>query len=387
MGTAFNGKALKDARLARGYTLIELSKMINVSKQAISQYEANINPPKAEVLMRIINTLKFPRYYFYSDMGNRFEGNTFFRANSSATNRLRDMQKIRANWIAHIRDYLEKFITFPELNLPDLSNYEDSIWDDVSIEHLAAHVRSYWGLSDKPITNLINVLEKNGIIVSSIKLDSDNVDAFCQFRQPDKAMIVLAEDKESAVRRQFDAAHELGHILMHKFDVDNQTELPKEQFKLMEAQADKFASCFLLTESTFRKSIEITSTTIQGFIELKKIWNVSIGAMVRRSRDLGLISESRYTSIQKQMSMKKMRKREPLDEIIEISEPNLLKRGIIMLIDAKVKTKADIVEEIMLPSEEIEILCSLDEKYLTVVEHEAVLSLKSNKDLSESVIG
>nr|WP_269321919.1 ImmA/IrrE family metallo-endopeptidase [Paenibacillus sp. UNC451MF] len=68
-------------------------------------------------------------------------------------------------------------------------------------------------------------------------------------------------------------------------------------------QANHFASAFLLPEEAFASMVS-SDTTLDGYKELKKYWRVSIAAMIHRAKDLGLISLSRYTSLQKQISMR-----------------------------------------------------------------------------------
>jgi Zn-dependent peptidase ImmA (M78 family) len=90
-------------------------------------------------------------------------------------------------------------------------------------------MRNLWKLGDKPINDLVNVMESNGIIVGSVELGNIKVDAFCQPRS-ERSFVILGDDKKSAVRRHFDAAHELGHLLMH-MDIHNQENLFKEEIK------------------------------------------------------------------------------------------------------------------------------------------------------------
>ena len=42
-------------------------------------------------------------------------------------------------------------------------------------------IRNYWGLGDKPISNIINVLEMNGFILSSINTNTMDIDAFTHY--------------------------------------------------------------------------------------------------------------------------------------------------------------------------------------------------------------
>lgn len=366
----FNPKRLREARLIRGLSIKELADRLNISKQAISQFELGDHTPKPETLMALINTLKFPKNFFYRDYKEQFVGNTFFRANATATKKSKEIQLNKTLLAGYIYEYISDYIEFPELNLPDISEF-DNEWDNDSIEKLAKKVRGHWGIGDKPITNIVHLMERNGIMVFSVDTDSQKVDAFCQHRKG-RPFIFLGNDKQSAFRRQFDGGHELGHILMHK-DIDNQEVISKAEFKQMEHQANRFASAFLLPAEAFAKTV--TSTSLLHFVELKKYWNVSIGAMLYRCFDLELIDESRYTSLQKQMSMKKMRTKEPLDDVFPLQQPVVLKKSILMLLENKVKNELQLIQEMAVPQEYIEMLCNLEKGTLNFKEPEPNIKL------------
>lgn len=366
----FNPKRLREARLIRGLTISELAKKIGVTRQAISQFELGEHTPKPDTMMAIINTLKFPRGFFYKEYKEQYIGNTFFRSNATATKKSKEMQYNKAILAGHIYEYLSDYIEFPELNLPDTSEFV-SDWDNELIEKLATKVREHWGIGDKPIANIVHLLERNGIMVFSIDTDSQKVDAFSQHRTG-RPFIFLGNDKQSAFRRQFDGGHELGHVLMHP-DIDNQEILSREENKLLEYQANRFASALLLPADAFAKTV--TSTSLLHFVELKKYWQVSIGAMIYRCKELNLIDDSRYTSLQKQISMKKMRVKEPLDDVYPLQKPVVLKKSILMLLENDVKNELQLIQEVAVPQEYIEMLCNLDEGTLNYKEPEPTIKL------------
>lgn len=357
----FNPKRLKEARLVRELSIKELADEIKLSRQAVSNYEIGESVPKQETMFRIINALNFPKSFFYKEVEEQYVGNTFFRANATATKKNKESQYHKTLMAGYIYEYLSKFIELPEMNIPEINNYNGE-WDEETIENLALSTREFWGIGDKPIQNMIHLLEKNGFIVFTVDTNSEKVDAFAQHRKG-RPFIFVGNEKKSAFRRQFDAAHELGHILMHK-DIDNQDTLTKQEFKEMEKQANQFASAFLLPKATFQKTV--TSSTLLHFVELKKYWHVSMAAMIYRSYAIGLIDESRYTSLQKQISMKKYRKEEPLDKVFPIKKPTVLKRSIEMILEHNVKSGFEVISEIALPQDIIEMLCNLDEGTLSL---------------------
>ncbi|MCM3390260.1 XRE family transcriptional regulator [Ureibacillus chungkukjangi] len=366
----FNPKRLKEARLIRGLSIRELAEKIGISKQAISQFELGEHSPKSETMMAIINTLQFPKNFFFKEFKEQYLGNTFFRANATTTKKSKEMQLNKSMLAGYIYEYLSDYIEYPELNLPDTSQLSTDL-DSDSIEDLAIKVREHWGIGDKPIANIVHLLERNGIMVFSVDTDSQKVDAFCQHRTG-RPFIFLGNDKQSAFRRQFDGGHELGHILMHA-DIDDQEILSREENKILEKQANHFASALLLPADAFAKTV--TSTSLLHFVELKKYWQVSIGAMIYRCKEMNLIDEGKYTSLQKQMSMKKMRTKEPLDDVFPLQEPVVLKKSILMLLENDVKNEPQLIQEISVPQEYIEMLCNLDKGTLNFKEPEPTIKL------------
>lgn len=97
--------------------------------------------------------------------------------------------------------------------------------------------------------------------------------------------------------------------------------------------------------------------------------------MIYRCKELNLIDESKYTSLQKQMSMKKMRTKEPLDDVYPLQEPIVLKKSILMLLENKVKNELQLIQEISVPQEYIEMLCNLEVGTLNFKESEPTIKL------------
>ena len=56
---------IKQARISRGLSMVELSDLVSVSKQAISQYEMGKNAPSKAILNAIVSVLKYPTSFFY----------------------------------------------------------------------------------------------------------------------------------------------------------------------------------------------------------------------------------------------------------------------------------------------------------------------------------
>lgn len=357
----FNGARLKSARIYREMTIKELAEKLDVSKQSISQYENGLIDPKFEVLLKMISTLGFPKNYFYEEEKTEIkQGNTYFRASSKMSKKEEYMHREKAKLIGNIYNYLNGYIEFPSLNLPDIE-------ESLSIEEKAYKLREYWGLGEEPIKDILYIMEKNGIIMSSMYTNSKVVDAFTQPLIIDgkkKYVVVLGNDKFSATRRQFSAAHELAHIILHEdfLEIDNMT---REEVRQIEAEAHEFASAFLLPKIAFSKEVMLYPTNLDYYVELKKKWRTSISAMIVRANRLRIIPQSTYQFLIKKISKDGWRTKEPLDDILIMNQPTVLVRAVDILLDNNIITEEELIKElseteISLNPEEVETLLGLD---------------------------
>lgn len=357
----FNGKRLQSARMYRGKTIVDLSKDIGISKQAISQFENGLASPQFDTLMSIADALSFPREYFFEkDNIDIMLGNTYFRAQSKRTKKDENRQKERVKLVGQLYNFLNEYIDFPQLNLPQIE-------EDASIEEKAIKLREYWGLGEEPIKDLVYILEKNGIVITAMKMDSSEVDAFTQLQIINNMkyfIIVLGNDKRSAVRRQFSVAHELAHIVMHDGFI-NLDEISNEENRHMEDEAHAFAAAFLLPPNAFIKDVSAYPTNLEYYKQLKKKWRTSISAMLVRANHLGVLNYNSYQNMMKKMSRSGWRKEEPLDDTLIISKPTVLKRAVSILLDNDILSEDEIMIELSnrnlsLPREEVENLLGLD---------------------------
>lgn len=357
----FNGKRLESARYYRGMTIIDLADEVGVSKQAISQFENGIISPQFDTLMKIVTSLNFPREYFFEeDFNNVRYGNTFFRAQSKVKKLEEERQAVSIKFIGEIHDFLSEYIEFPKLNLPDFE-------EGLSIEEKALKLREYWGLGIEPIKDIIYVMEKNGIIVSEICTGSSYVDAFTQVQVSNGVqnfVVVLGNDKGYATRRQFSAAHELGHIILHDPFI-NPNELSSVEKRSMEKEAHEFASAFLLPAKSFSTDVSTYPTNLEFYKQLKKKWRTSISAMLIRANHLDIINYNSYQNMMRKMGRNGWRTNEPLDDTLIMRHPTVLKRAVNILLDNDILDADGIIatlrrKQFSIPREEIENLLNLD---------------------------
>ena len=342
-GYGFIGENLTKAREVRGISQPELARRIGVSRQAVSQYENNTTPPGVQTLTRIAEELKLPLHYFLRVLQSN-DDHVFNRVNiSAATKSVRKTAERRFEWLKEIVRYLREYVTFPKVHFPQFDVPENPHrMTDGLIEELATETRRYWGLGDGVISNVIWLLENNGAIVSRYYLDHEKYDAFSVLSRSDETpYIVLGADKGIAVRSRFDACHELAHILLHR-NIDRAQLNRSSDFSLIERQAHRFAAAFLFPAPSYLEEVFVPS--LDAFQALKSKWRVSIQTQIHRGRDLGVISQEQAERLWINCNRKGWKYKEPLDAVIPVEQPRLLRRAMQMLIDENVQSRSDIAD-------------------------------------------
>ncbi len=377
----FNGKRLREGRIYRGFTITDLAEELEVSKQMISKYENGKATPTFEALMKMTNVLNFPKEYFYEKPVDVKVGSTYFRSLLSTGKKEREMQYDRVKYISIIRSMLEEYVEFPELDIPSFS--EEELND---VEYIAKKLRAYWGLDDKPIKNIVRLLEKKGFVLASMNINKRNIDAFGanqEVKGKSYYTIVLGNNK-SFYRRQFDVAHELGHKILHDTNLDLD-DLSREEFKQIEQEANDFAAAFLLPKEGFIKDVTMHPNNLNYYKQLKKKWCVSIGGMVMRAYKLNVLSRGTYDYMQRMISKNGWRKQEPLDEIKLLKEPIGMVQAVELLIENDYIGKNEFLLKLShdyglsLHREEVEELIGLEDGYLHETidkQPENIISLK-----------
>lgn len=371
---AFVGARLKEAREARGLTAISLAELIGVSRQAVSQYEHGSVTPHPAVMSRITTALNLP-YEFFWQPSRSVSGNVFFRTISTGEKNCRIRGNWRVQWLEDIYDYLQEYVQFPPLNLPEFDIPEDihEITNEM-IEAAAQSLRRFWGLGNGAVNNAIRVLEKNGIIVSVDTVSTESIDAFSCWDESHKPCILL--NPGPAVKIQIDAAHELGHIILHQ-NLCGNVMCNAETFKLAEKQAGYFAIAFLLPKETFIK--ECNCVNLEFLRAMKAKWKVSVAMMLKRAKQLGLCTDEQARNLLKSYSRRGWKEKEPLDDELPITEPDLLRLAFELVMDKGIQTRSDILNNLPISSVDIEQLAGLPEGFF----EDEPLVIKLNKDAGE----
>lgn len=351
---------LLDARKVKRLSQEELATLVGVTRQSISAYERGEKFPDSDVFQHLTAVLEQPVGYFTNPDAPLF-GNTtarFYRKFGAETIRRNEACAVLSNWFVYTAKYLDDFINYPPVSLLEgMPGASSGRYTNEEIETLALNLRRHWGLGLGPISNVLALLESKGIVICKYEMDGENVEAF-SFWNGKKPFIFMASEKEAGARIRYDLAHELGHLVLHKWVESSELE-NKDTLKIIENEANKFAAAFLLPTPSFPN--EIYTTKLDAFIPLKQRWKVSIQVMMYRCRDLDIIDSDQFLNLYKQVSFRKWKKKEPLDDPskIPLEQPRLLRQAMELLIDNARKHPDEIVNELRLNPSWLEIFCNL----------------------------
>ncbi len=355
----FVGARLREAREARGLTAAALSDLLGLTRAAVSQYEHGHKTPSPEIMQRICSLTRLPDRFFMEAVPAEtpMAPRVFYRSRSAATKSARTRSERKLEWLARIVSWMESFVAFPAVDLASADLPETAVQlNGRDIESAADNLRRHWGLGAGPISNVAWLLENHGILVSRFPLHADALDSFSEIRSSGRPFVVLSSDRNSAVRSRFDAAHELGHLVLHE-GVPSRDLLKPAEHHLIEEQAHRFASAFLMPTESFSRSA--TSITIDGLKSLKQQWGVSMQAIVMRLCDLDIIGEDTKTSFFRAFGARGWRKAEPLDDQMTAEQPELLRQALEAIVSKRVLGTDDILASLPYDAQDIEELCGV----------------------------
>ena len=306
----FWGERLQLAREFKGLTQKELGERVAASSALISLCEnAKKREPAPDLIEACGDVLGFDKSFFYRKVEDAFrEDECSFRHRRTTPEKTKTQIRAHATLIGMVVEKLKEHFKFPTLNVPSItaSNADE-------IEAAAEQARQYWNLGvDGPILQVGRVLDHAGVVIVCHLVRSTKVDAFS--RHGRTSMIFLNQTIRSSSRWNFDIAHECGHLTMHRDMLTGSSET--------EWAADRFASAFLMPRKAFSREFKLSPFSWRHLFDLKRRWQTSLAAIVRRAYDLGLISAVDYRRSFQYMSFKGWNKGEP--EEPSFQEPELL---------------------------------------------------------------
>lgn len=299
------GQRIKQFRLAKNYSLDQLVAATGgiVSKVALSKYERELIKPSTKVLTAIAKALDVKTINLAIQPNVKVEF-VAYRKGSGLS------KKEQSNLESLVSSKLEDRIKIQDLlfasskpNLP-VKNFKVKSIEDV--ESYSVELRSKWKLGLDPISNITELLENNFVHVMFVESEKsfDGISALAYTNDTQlKAAAVVSKKNIPGERQRLNLAHELGHIVL---DVPKTLDEEKVAFR--------FGGAFLAPKESVLKVVGSRREHFQPrelFI-LKKIFGISIQALLFRLKDLEIISQTSFSNWYRIINKNNWKKNEPM---------------------------------------------------------------------------
>lgn len=307
---------LGTVRVARGLTQAALAQAAGLSQATVSKVESGLMAITDAQWDRLAEVLDTPPGLLSQRAG--FAGapaTVFHRKRASLPVSVSTQLRARLD-LVHVQ------VAGLVGDRPPIAIQRDPLDDDgyTSPEEVAQRVRSALKVPPGPIPDLVRAIEAAGVVVVGADLGSAKIDALMSWPPGGRPVVLLGEHAPGD-RQRFSLAHELGHAVMHEVPTAAQ-----------EAEADRFAAELLMPRRDIASSLGDVS--MSGLAQLKKVWRVSMAALLRRARDLDRISDYQYRQGSIELSRAGYRTREPV--VVEPEQPRLLRGCLAGQLDAGV---------------------------------------------------
>jgi len=272
----FNPSRLILARKRRGLSKAVLSDKTKLALRTLGYYESGEVEPTQESIQNLARVLNFPpKFFFGADVEEiNFDGASF-RSLKAMTSSLRDASLAAGSLCTELEKWIDKRFELPKPSVPRFPYVEP--------ETAAEMLRTEWGLGQKPIKNVIHLVESRGIRVFSLPIDSAKVDAFSVWQN--NIPFIFLNPMKSGERGRFDVSHETAHLCLHGHGVPRTREA--------ELEADRFAAAFLMPRADVLANIP-RAWSMKAIHTLKSRWKVSASALLVRLHHLNVITEWQY---------------------------------------------------------------------------------------------
>ena len=308
-----NGDMLRLARQRRGFLQTAAARALGIDQSLLSRLENGLTEIRDEIVLKASQVYDFPPVFFEQTepvYGAPVSVHPMWRRKADVT--LRDLESVVAELNERVI-HLRKLLAAAEIaNTNDLPRMD--IEEFGSPERIAGLVRAHWCVPSGPIKNLTALAEKAGVIVCLSHLGGASISGVT-FAPPGMPPLIVLNCDQPADRRRFSLAHELAHLIMHRFPT------PK-----MEEEANEFAVHLLMPTKDIRSYFVGKRIDLALLAALKPEWRVSMAALLMRAYGLNFLTENQYRYLWKQISARGYRLREPPELDFEPEEPTLVKQ-------------------------------------------------------------
>jgi Zn-dependent peptidase ImmA (M78 family)/transcriptional regulator with XRE-family HTH domain len=299
------------AREARGLSQTALAQKLHTNKAGISRLEHGSAAAGEQTLVQLAAATSYPPQFFLQQ-GEILPVNLSYRKRKKVPAKLITPIEAHINIIRRHVQFITRSMQKPPHQLP-----MHAVNDSHTPAKIAALVRRKWNMPAGPVNNLVNIIEQNGIIISSFDFGTNRVDSR-SILTDDGCPIIFLNRNLQGDRQRFSLAFELGHLIMHTFcNVPHQTDINHE--------ANLFAAALLMPQKDIATDFkEAISLPLLG--ELKRKWKLSMIALLYRADDLGKLTPNQKRYLLQQFNDQKIRRREPPQLDVPSEAPKQLQR-------------------------------------------------------------
>ncbi len=316
------GEALVTLRRAHGLTQKDLADASGITQAALSRYENELRTPDQTAVTKLAEPLGVtPKFLERSE---RNEGAFMIDAHMRrrATARPTVWRRLEAKlnvYRQHLESISESVEIVPKLGLPKFDPLE------YSPDEAALMVRMQWRMPAGPVRGLAGWLESAGCLIVAEDFGEmsggGRVDGLSQWSRD--YPIMLINERAPTDRLRLTLAHELGHICLHSGELGDDPEV----------EANAFAAEFLMPAATIRP--DLRNLDLGRLSRLKRLWGVSMQALIERAYRLGTLSSEKRTSLYKALSKRGWRTKEPLSDELTPEVPSLVNRMVKALYESR----------------------------------------------------
>lgn len=277
------GRRLSQARQMMGMSMEELGKSINpkMSRQAINKYEKGHTSPDSRMLIAFGTVLGVKPDYFFRPFTVEVD-RVMFRKDAKFPDKKAIVIRER------VREELERYLEVEQL-CGVRTSFRLKQCDVSSVSSVckyADEMRMMLKLGSDGISNVIEVLEENGVKVIEISED-ESFEGLSGYANENIPVIVI-NDNLSSERKRFTLLHELGHLLM-KFREDVSA-------KEIENFCNIFASELLLPSAVIfsRLGNRRHDISLAELTDLQKQYGITIDVIMTALCRLEVITGRRY---------------------------------------------------------------------------------------------
>ncbi len=302
------------AREMRGITQKDLcSKIPNLTQGNLSRMEKGLLNIPAETLNLLAEELEFPQKFFFQETPVSRISNFYYRKRLSMPKKALQITDAKMSVISSCVDDLLNSVELVSFDIPKIRVDNNS----KTPHDIARIARKFFDVPAGPIKNLVETLERKGIIIKELDFNTEKFDGITLITKKGQPIIFVNLSIPND-RKRFTLSHELGHLIMHlPFELD--LEIPEKE---IEREANAFAAEFLMPELEIRK--DLTYITYSKLSPLKEYWMTSKSSLIYRAHQLGCIGEDKYKNLLIELSRQGERRNEKVE--VKFQSPSLLNR-------------------------------------------------------------